>query len=234
MEEKIFSVTIGGAAGQGIKAAGLMLAKVATRLGKNVYTYSEFPSLIKGGHNLTQVSISQESVTAPRKTNQFWVALDQNTLNVHLNEFTDGCEILFDEERKYDLSKINKNSILLPLPLGKLAKDAGGSEIMSNTVAVGAVVAMLSGDLQVVKDLLQDEFGHKGEEVVRLNHLAAENGYNYAFEHFGDRKKVILTKEDTVEPKMVTNANDAVALGAIAAGLQFAAIYPNVSDFRIF
>jgi 2-oxoglutarate/2-oxoacid ferredoxin oxidoreductase subunit alpha len=226
MNESIFSLTIGGQAGQGIKAAGLLLAKIATRLGKHVYTYSEYPSLIKGGHNLTQVSISKDSVTAPRQTNEFWIALDQNTLNVHLSEFIDGCVILYDETRNYDLSKVNNNAVLMPIPLGTLAKAAGGSEIMSNTVAIGAVVAMLSGDLEVFKDLLRDEFGKKGEKIVKINHQAAENGFNYALEHFADNKKDVLTREENVEKRMVANANDTVALGAIAAGLQFAAIYP--------
>jgi 2-oxoglutarate/2-oxoacid ferredoxin oxidoreductase subunit alpha len=226
MAQEIFSLTIGGQAGQGIKAAGLLLAKIATRLGKHVYTYSEYPSLIKGGHNLTQVSISKEEVAAPRKTNEFWIALDQNTLNVHLNEFKDGAEILFDEDRKYDLSKINPNTNLLAVPLAKLAKDAGGTDIMSNTVAVGAVIAMLGGDLQVFKDLLKDEFGRKGEEIVNINHAAAQKGYDYALEHYSDKKKEVLTKEEIVTPRMVANANDTVAFGAIAAGLQFAAIYP--------
>jgi 2-oxoglutarate/2-oxoacid ferredoxin oxidoreductase subunit alpha len=226
MADNIFTLTIGGQAGQGIKAIGLLLAKIATRLGKNVYTYSEYPSLIKGGHNLTQVSISKESVTAPRKTSEFWIAFDQNTLNVHLAEFKDGCGIIFDEEKKYDLGRINKNANLFPVPLSKLTKESGGSYIMSNTVALGAAIALLGGNLQVFKDLLSDEFGQKGEEIVKINHLAAEKGYNYTLENFSEKKKTILEKENVVEQKMVANANDTVALGAIAAGLQFAAIYP--------
>jgi 2-oxoglutarate/2-oxoacid ferredoxin oxidoreductase subunit alpha len=226
MTNDIFTLTIGGQAGQGIKAIGLLLAKIATRLGKNVYTYSEYPSLIKGGHNLTQVSISKESVTAPRKSSEFWIALDQNTLNIHLTEFSDGCGIVFDEEKKYDLTRINKNTSLFPVPLGKLAKEAGGSYIMSNTVALGAAIALLGADLQVFKDLLLEEFGQKGEQIVKINHLAAEKGYNYALEHFAGKKRIVLNRENTVEKKMVANANDTVALGAIAAGLQFAAIYP--------
>lgn len=224
--QEIFTLTVGGQAGQGVKSVGLLLAKIATRLGNHVYTYSEYPSLIKGGHNLTQVSISEEEVTAPRRTSEFWIALDQNTLNVHLSEFKDGCEIIFDGDRNYDLTKINKNNNLIPIPLSKLSKDAGGSVIMSNTVALGAAIALLGADLQVFKDLLQDEFGQKGAEMVGINQLAAEKGYNYALENFADKKKTVLTKEDVVEPRMVANANDTVALGAIAAGLQFAAIYP--------
>ena len=226
MTQDIFTLTIGGQAGQGIKAAGLLLAKVATRLGKHVYTYSEYPSLIKGGHNLTQVSISGKEVTAPRKSSEFWIALDQNTLNVHLADFKDGCGIIFDEGKNYGLAKINKKANLLPVPLSKLSKDAGGSAIMSNTVALGAAIAMLGADLQVFKGLLSDEFGQKGEEMVRINQLAAEKGYAYALEHFASRKKIVLSKEKVIELKMVANANDTVALGAIAAGLQFAAIYP--------
>ena len=61
---------------------------------------------------------------------------------------------------------------------------------------------------------------------MKVNHLAAENGYNYALEHFGDKKKAVLTREDVIEQRMVANANDTVAMGAIAAGLQFVAIYP--------
>jgi 2-oxoglutarate/2-oxoacid ferredoxin oxidoreductase subunit alpha len=226
MADNIFTLTIGGQAGQGIKSIGLLLAKLATRLGKNVYTYSEYPSLIKGGHNLTQVSISKDNVTAPRRTSEFWIALDQNTLNVHLEEFKDECGIIFDEEKKYDLSRINKNTNLFPVPLGKLTKESGGSYIMSNTVALGAAIALLGGSLQVFKDLLSDEFGQKGEEIVKINHLAAEKGYNFALDHFADKKNIVLVKENVIEQKMVANANDTVALGAIAAGLQFAAIYP--------
>jgi len=225
-KQDIFTLTIGGQAGQGIKAAGLLLAKIATRLGKHAYTYFEYPSLIKGGHNLTQVSISKEEVTAPRKNSEFWIALDQNTLNVHLAEFKDGCGIIFDGEKNYDLTQVNKKSNLFPIPLSKLAKDVGGLQIMSNTVALGSATALLGADLQVFKDLLQDEFGQKSEEMIRINQLAAEKGYAYALEHFADKKKTVLIKEDIVEPKIVANGNDTVALGAIAAGLQFAAIYP--------
>lgn len=225
-KQNIFTLTIGGQAGQGVKASGLLLAKIATRSGKHVYTYSEYPSLIRGGHNLIQVSISQESVTAPRKASEFWIAFDQNTLDVHIGEFKDNCGIIFDEEKKYNLSKINEKAVLFPVPLNKLAKEAGGSEIMSNTVALGAAIALLGADLQIFKNLLLDEYGSKGEEMVKINSLAAEKGYSYALEHFADKKRDVLIKENVAEPRMVANANDTVALGAIAAGLQFAAIYP--------
>ena len=58
-KDNLFSVKVGGQAGQGIKSAGQVLAKVATRSGYNIFTYTEFPSIIRGGHNVTQVVIGE-------------------------------------------------------------------------------------------------------------------------------------------------------------------------------
>ncbi len=225
-EQQIFSITIGGQAGQGIKAAGLVFARIATRSGKHVYTYSGYPSLIRGGHNFMQISLSGEEVTAPSEKNDFWIALDQRTISLHLTEFLPGAGILFDEGKNYDLSGINSEVRLYPIPLSKFAKDAGGSEILSNTVALGASVALLGGSIDIFKDLLEEEFEHKGEEVVATNHQAAQLGYDYANEHFPDKKQPVLNLVENTDKLMVANGNDAVALGAIASGLQFAAIYP--------
>ncbi|MGE5041309.1 MAG: 2-oxoacid:acceptor oxidoreductase subunit alpha [Candidatus Levyibacteriota bacterium] len=221
--EEIFRLTFGGMAGQGIKAAGLILAKIATRSGKQVFTYSGYPSLIRGGHNFTQVSISKGEVTSPGLKNDFWVALDQNTLRMHKDEFSDGCGILYDEGKNYDLSGINPQAKLYPIPLSQFAKEAGGPELLSNTVALGAVVALLGGNVEILKDMLREEFGHKGDEAVEMNYKAVSLGY----EHMKDKMfREVLKPEEQVTPRMVANSNDMAALGAIAAGLQFAAIYP--------
>lgn len=224
--EDIFSLKIGGQAGQGIKAVGLILAKIATRSGKHVYTYTEFPSLIKGGHNLIQVLISQREITSPSFKNDFWIVLDQNSINLHLEEFKDGCGILFDEGKNYDLSKINPKANFYPVPLAKLVKSAGGTELLSNTVALGATIALLNGSLKIFQDLLAEQFAGKGERIVDINQQVAQAGYNFSLEHFKDKQKNVLTKEENISERIVVNGNETVALGAIAAGLQFAAIYP--------
>ena len=226
MDQDKFCLTIGGMAGQGIKAAGLAFAKIAMRSGKNVYTYTGFPSLIKGGHNFIQVSVSDKEILSPSKSNDFWVALDQRTINLHLDEFTNGCGILYDEGKNYDLSKVNPNAILYPIPLSQITKEAGGTELMSNTVALGAVVSLLQGDLEMLKALLAEGFDNKGEDIVTMNHTAAQKGYDYAHEKFPDKLKPILVKKENSIPKMIANGTDTAALGAIAAGLKFAAIYP--------
>jgi 2-oxoglutarate ferredoxin oxidoreductase subunit alpha len=231
--EKVFTIKIGGQAGQGIKSAGLEVAKVATRSGYFTYDYSEYPSLIRGGHNSMQIGIDTEPVLAPTKHTNLLIALNQETINLHHQELVDDGGVLFDAEQKLDTSKVKNGVNIFPVPLVKLAREAGGSDLMSNTVAVGAAMALLSGSMEHFKDLLAEEFADKPPEVVQLNHKAAIAGFEFASKNFKDKIKEVLKPRGAVEPKMVVNANDTVALGAIGAGLQFAAIYPMTPTSNI-
>jgi 2-oxoglutarate/2-oxoacid ferredoxin oxidoreductase subunit alpha len=227
--KSVFSVKIGGEAGQGIKSTGLMLAKFATRAGFNIYNYIEYPSLIRGGHNVMQVNVSTEVVTGPFLKCDFLIALNQDTINKHCSELVDGAGILFDADKKYDLSKLGNNIHVFPVPLSRLAKETGGKELLSNTVALGATVGILGGSISGLKDLITESFKDKGEEISQTNLIAVQAGYDYATTNFKEGLKSVLKSPDLLNsaiPQMIVNGNDACALGAISAGLQFAAIYP--------
>lgn len=225
-EEKAYTVSIGGAAGQGIKFAGQMLAKVATRSGYNIYTYAEYPSLIRGGHNIVQVRISPEEVSAPTQNIDLLIALNQETIDLHLPDLTPGSGIIFDSESSEDLSKVRSDIGLFGLPLAKMATDSGSSELLTNTVALGAIVALLGGSLETLKALIAEVFTGKGEELVKINHQAAEVGYSFIKQNFASKIKPVLTPKEGVSVTMVVNGNQAASLGAIAAGLQYVSIYP--------
>ncbi len=224
--QKFISLKIGGQAGQGIKSAGLMFAKLATRSGYHIYTYTEYPSLIRGGHNAMQICVSEEEVTAPSNKTDLLIALNKETITKHLNELSAGGGIIFDADKKFDFSIVDKQINLFLVPLSKLVKEAGGEEILINTVALGAAAAILGADLKLLKDLLAEEFSGKKEEVIEMNHKAAEKGYNFAVENFADKLQKRLNPRPNIVPKMILNGDEAAALGAIAGGLQFAAIYP--------
>ena len=229
MPSTIISIKIGAEAGQGVKSAGLMLAKLAIRSGYHIYNQIEYPSLIKGGHNVLQVNISKEEVTAPRKVNDFLIALNQDTVNKHLTEFADGAGLIYDSAAKIDTSKVPSTVVLLGVPLSKIAKEAGNSDLLINTVALGAVTAVLGGNLLILNSLISEEFGSKGYEIVKVNVAAAENGFKYVTENYRQHLKNSLSPLESLSnfvPYMAIDGNESVALGAISAGLQYAAIYP--------
>ncbi len=233
MVNSVFTLKIGGSAGQGIKSAGLMFAKVATRSGYNICDFTEYPSLIRGGHNVMQISFSQEEITSSVKKIDLLVALNQETVNRHLEELSSGSGILFDDQSGIDASKAQKEINLYPVPLAKIAEEAGNKDLLINTVALGAAMGLLGGNLNFLKDLIKEEYGDKGEKILGINYQAAQKGYDWVLKQFGASLQKRLTETTKVEGKMIVNGNEAIALGAIAAGLQFAAIYPMTPTSNI-
>lgn len=226
MDKNIFTVEIGGAAGQGVKSSGLMLAKVATRSGLHIYTYTEYPSLVRGGHNVMQISISREAVTAPSRTTNLLVALNQETIDLHLGELIEDTALIFDEAAILQTEQVPKEVNSYPIPLSKLAQEAGGKELLGNMVALGGLLGLLGGELSLLQTLISEEFAGKGEEMVKINSQAAASGFNFMKKHFANKLQSVLAPVSSKEPRMVINGNEAVSLGAIAGGMQFASIYP--------
>jgi 2-oxoglutarate ferredoxin oxidoreductase subunit alpha len=224
MAKSVYSIKIGGMAGQGIKSVGLMLAKVASRSGYHIYTYTEYPSLIRGGHNVMQVLFSSEEVLAPVKTVDLLIALNQDTIDKHSAELNPNAGVIYDSDKEIDTSKIKKEVNLFPIPL---SEEAGNQELLSNVVAIGAVLGLLGGDLNILDDLIKQEFSDKSKEVIDMNLKAAKAGFSYAVKHYTDKlQKTLEPNKDIKETEMIVNGNEAVALGAIAGGVQFASIYP--------
>lgn len=229
MPPEVFSIKIGGEAGQGIKSAGLLLAKLAVRTGLNVYDYIEYPSLIRGGHNVMQINISLEPVTGAYQKCDLLLALNQDTITKHANELTKEAGLIFDADKRHNLNQVGKNVRLYPVPLANLANKTGGGELLRNTVALGAAVGLLGGNIKKMADLIDESFGHKGGAIQESNIKAFELGYKYAKENFSLHPKPVLytTKTTTsLLPQILVNGNEGAALGAISGGLDFAAIYP--------
>lgn len=239
--QNVLSIKIGAEAGQGVKSAGLMLAKLAARSGYHIYNHIEFPSLIRGGHNVMQINISLVEVLAPRKNSDLLVALNQETIDSHFAELQEGSGLVFNSGGKIDTSKVGKGVNLFGVPLSQLSEEAGNlvsgtnsgtsikKDLLINTVALGAVIGLFGGNLSILNKLLTEEFEGKGEELVKANILAAEKGFNFVLENYKEHIKETLKPVETLSsfvPNMVINGNEAAALGAISAGLQYAAIYP--------
>lgn len=226
---KMVTLKLGGQAGQGVKSSGRSFAKFAVRSGYNAFTYTEYPSIIKGGHNVMQIIISQSEVNSPSLKTSILVALNQETIEAHLSELYDGSLIVFDGEAKLDVSKVPSFVKLCPLPLKMFSAQAGGSPLLINTVALGGAVGLMSGDIKVFCDLIAEEYGDKGAEVIAADQKAAELGYKFARDQYPNCVNdmlVPLSKAENAQPKLLLSGTEAAATGAIAAGLQFVAIYP--------
>lgn len=223
---KDFCFKIGGEAGYGIMSAGLTFSKIASRSGYHVFDYSEYPSIVRGGHNVMQTTVSSEPVRSQLRHTNFLVALNQETVDLHKHELIDGAGILYDSAQGVVIKDVSPEIHLFDVPINKIAREIGGSEIMRNTAAMGAAVALLGGRIQLLKDLIKEEFADKKVEIVEKNYATCQAGYDYVLDHYADRIVNVLQFKQKTKPQIVIGGNEAAALGAIAGGVQFVAIYP--------
>lgn len=200
---------IAGAAGEGIKVAGLILSKTALRQGYFVNGYSEYPSLIRGGHNTYQALISSENLPAPQIKLDLLIALNSDGVKLHTPEITDKTIVLSNTELYPD-----KRALHLPM-----------SGMMKNTTALGASCWFLNLDLQILNQILTETFSRKGEAIVSENIAAAKAGYDFAAANYAGKRLVKLKKADTKD-KIFLSGNEAIGLGAVAGGLKFFSAYP--------
>lgn len=224
------SVKIGGEAGFGIAVSGMMLARALTRGGLQVLDYTEYPSLIRGGHNTFLLRVNEQTVHALASSINVLIALNRASVLLHQDELTDDGAIIYDtDEVKIDPKRdIKRDSLqLYGIPLERLAMDAGGDKLMRNVVALGAFAALTGYPLKILSDVIKDVFSVKGKEkVVLANIAAATAGFRHMTDSYPPQFTYVLKpKKDAPEQIAMTGA-DAVALGAIQAGCTFYSAYP--------
>jgi 2-oxoglutarate ferredoxin oxidoreductase subunit alpha len=118
------------------------------------------------------------------------------------------------------------NSSFFHVPMLKIAKDVCGNKIYSNSVASGAALGLMCFEFEYLAKVLTDAFKKKGDEIVENNINAARAGYDYAKENFPSGCKFAVSEPTDKDGRMLIAGNDAVGLGALAAGVQFLAAYP--------
>lgn len=219
-----FNIKIGGHAGEGIKVSGLSLARSLTRLGYWLFGYSEYPSLIRGGHNSYQIHAGVDKVFSQVKKVDILIALNQETILLHKDELEADSLILYDPD-EFESPKEKAVVNYIPIKLLNITKQAGGKPIMANMVALGATLSLLNLPISTLKEVIEKEFLKKSQEIVDLNIKVAEAGKNYIDKnHSQDKIKVTLPKNK--KQKIILTGNEAVGLGAVAGGLMFYSAYP--------
>ncbi|MCD8874651.1 2-oxoacid:acceptor oxidoreductase subunit alpha [Mammaliicoccus sciuri] len=215
---------VGGQQGEGIESTGEIFATAMNRQGYYLYGYRHFSSRIKGGHTNNKIRVSSKPVRAISDDLDILIAFDQETIEVNYHEMLEGSIIIADEKAKPQNPEDSKAQ-LVSLPFTGVAKELG-TALMKNMVAVGATCAVMDLDTKVFESLIKDLFGKKGESVVNLNIQALNEGYRLMSEQMDD-----LQSEHTLEPTdseghLFMIGNDAIGLGAVAAGVRFMAAYP--------
>lgn len=218
---------VGGQQGEGIESTGEMFSTAMNRLGYHLYGYRHFSSRIKGGHTNNKINVRTTPVhTIPDDLN-ILVAFDQETIDVNYHELGAEGVILADAKFK-PANPEDCPATLYIVPFTETAKELG-TTLMKNMVAIGATAALMNLKDAVFQSVVSEIFGRKGEEVVAKNMEAIAQGHQIMHDMLAEaglEEGQFELEQGDGQHRMFMIGNEALALGALAAGVRIMSAYP--------
>ena len=222
MDPSDLVVGVGGAAGDGVASAGNTLALSAARQGLGVYAYNSYQSVIRGGHSWLRMRQSGKKPLNHGDQVDAIIALNQDTLDRHLQELMPGGLALYNSDKVEPSYDAPEGVQLCPLPVPELCAAYKELPVMQNTVAVGALSWLMGLEFTGLESVLETTFAKK-PKVVATNVEAAKAGYDYAAAHF---KPLSRQLKKTNQKWALVMGNELFAMGAALAGCKFYCAYP--------
>ena len=215
-----FALAIGGEAGQGIATPGNILTRLFIRRGLSFNAYNAYQSIVRGGHIFLTVRISDAPLYNHGDKLDLLLCLNQDTMNRHLGLMGEGTKAVYNSDT-IDPGNPRQGMELCPIPVSQVT--GSRNRLVQNTVAVGATCALMQLDFGILEDSLKVRFARQGQSVVDENVGVAKAGYEYAQENF---TPFPVPLPETDRPQAQWMGNEAIAMGAAAAGVKFYAAYP--------
>jgi 2-oxoglutarate ferredoxin oxidoreductase subunit alpha len=206
------NILIGGEAGQGLVTVGQLLCRILVRHGYHIVVTQSYESRIRGGHNTFAVRVSPEPIEAPAEAIDLLVALNDETVKLHGAELSAEGRIVAAE------SFCGSDEKCLRVPF-----DEFGKPQYRNTAALGVICALLGVEAGNAAKIVGEAFISKHPEAVEGNRGAFEKAHAWAEGKSSFARKL---PPGNGRNRIVLNGNEALALGAISAGLRFGAFYP--------
>jgi len=203
------NILIGGAAGLGMESLAAILEKTLKRSGAEIFALQDYMSRVRGGHNFFQIRFADKEVHSHKDRLDVIIALDAGTIAEHLERLSPEGAIIADESMEPSDERLTR------LPLKKTAAEIGNPKVFG-TVALGALIRMFGIPLDIAAAVLRERFdGETADQNIR----ACEAGYGMAESRYD------FSKGSGRESIMI-GGSDAIALGALAAGVKFYTAYP--------
>ncbi|MFC2160500.1 2-oxoacid:acceptor oxidoreductase subunit alpha [Acidobacteriota bacterium] len=224
---KDISVMIAGQAGDGVLFTGNVLAKILKKEGWEVATYRYFPSNIRGEPTHYTIRASQKKVFGLGNKINVLLSFDCASIIKYTKLMAQGGVVFCDGEELNRLKPIHKKGKTFhKLPLRILTQKHFKNEIFKNTIALGALCFVLDLNFRIIERIIIDTFlKRKGKEIVRKNIEALNLGCEQARMIVDSSERHTLIKKKD-KGKMFISGDEAIAVGALAAGCRFFAAYP--------
>ncbi len=218
MERRDFVVRFAGEGGQGVVTAAEFLARAAATVGYHVMTFATFPSQIKGGPTYTQVRIATSQVLSSGDEIDVLVTLNPEAYDNHKSDVRSDGVVMYDS-----VFEIAAETRALGVPIEELAKQAGEAR-SANMVILGALAHLVDMKEEYFRDFITERFKGR-EKIVSSNITALGLGREHAAAS-GFQLGSLMPPERPEGRQVLIKGNEALAIGAVQAGVDFYVGYP--------
>jgi 2-oxoglutarate ferredoxin oxidoreductase subunit alpha len=219
-------VRIGGdSAAGGIVTTGEVFARIASFVGLEIYTTRTIPAEIKGGHVMFQVRVADRPVHSQGDELDLLVAYDQESFDRYYKLLKPDGIFVYNSN---DLTPPQRSGVqVYGLPLNDLARKIDFVR-GRNILLIGALVKLFDLPYDRAVQVVRKQLGRK-KEMLDQNLTALQTGYRWVEENIARESPFHLRGSlgDTAQDeRLVISGNQALSIGAIAAGCRFYAGYP--------
>lgn len=231
MEKTDFVVRFAGEGGQGVVTSAELLVQVTAQVGYHAQTFSTFPSQIMGGPTWAQSRISVQPVLSSGDSLDVLVAFNRDAYDTHHDDVKEGGVIVYNSEE----FELDDDGASLGIRVDELAKSTGNARA-ANMVILGAIAHLVNMPENYLPDFVTKRFtrGRAGDaEIINANIQALTLGRDAA-RASGFSLGNLAPPQPADVPQLLVKGNDALSLGALAAGLEFYMGYPITPATTIF
>ncbi len=230
-----FSWMIGGPQGTGVDSSATLFIRSCAVAGLNVYGKREYHSNIMGEHSYFQVRVSENPVHSHVDPVHLLATFDDETARIHAHEVVPNGYFLYDANvTKPETLDLHPDVKILALPYSQILEEVSAEtgqplaklQIMKNTIAVAASLAMTCFEIQYIEKALKGIFTGGKAKLVPLNLKVAEKAYACITQEIKNAFPYRLVAKPDAPAQMIVNGTTAVALGKLKAGCRFQSYYP--------
>ena len=216
---------VGGEGGEGVISCGEILTLACARMGLEIYTFRSYPAEIKGGPAMFQVRTSRELLLSQGSEVDVLICFNQEAYDRHAKDVRKDGQgvILYDSSSAKPEEGIR--ALLYGIPVSEMAKLEMRNYLTKNIIFLGVLSKLCGVDFSILETIVREKFGKKGEAILNLNFQALKHGYQWVEKNL-TKKDDCLIEARKGDNRLVLSGNQAVALGAIQAGMRFYAGYP--------
>jgi 2-oxoglutarate ferredoxin oxidoreductase subunit alpha len=236
--------------GEGAQKAGQTFGTVCAKMGNGVWTVEIIPAEIQpparspAGASGIRIRLASHSVTNMGDEADLVVAFNEQVLysRIASGAYRQGTVLLLENKWRDDpqpeiraqyiqaVKEFQENGLnVRELPIEQACLlHTDSPRKGKNMFVLGMLCYLYSRDLDIALAEIAHTFRKKGDKVIASNRRLFEAGIAFAQEHLSEYYQVPPRppKEVAGQRFIVTNGNQAIALGVMAAGMELVSMYP--------